>query len=146
MAVNIGVLRNDWATPAPAGTNTRPIARLKPTKVVSVGSSAKPTIAARAAVRKVPISENHGCRIGLLASRGERNLSADCRKGYGEGAITFAAMAPFCSPREQAYPAAMSFTIGTFLTAALAAIVGFALLPTLTTFVGFSLAIGPCCR
>jgi uncharacterized membrane protein YccC len=36
----------------------------------------------------------------------------------------------------------MSFTIGTFLTAALAAIIGFAVLPMLTTFVGFSLAIG----
>ena len=62
----------------------------------------------------------------------------------GAFAITFAAIGTILlAPRgEQAYPAAMSFTIGTFLTAALAAIVGFALLPTLTTFVGFSLAIG----
>ena len=36
----------------------------------------------------------------------------------------------------------MSFTIGIFLTAALAAISGFALLPAVTTFVAFSLAIG----
>jgi uncharacterized membrane protein YccC len=36
----------------------------------------------------------------------------------------------------------MSFTIGTFLTAALAAIIGFAVLPKLTSFIGFSLAIG----
>jgi uncharacterized membrane protein YccC len=43
---------------------------------------------------------------------------------------------------DQAYPAAMSFTVGIFLTAALAAIIGFALLPTLTTFVAFRLAIG----
>jgi uncharacterized membrane protein YccC len=62
----------------------------------------------------------------------------------GAGAITFAAIGTILfAPRgDQAYPAAMSFTIGTFLTAALAAIIGFALLPTLTTFVGFSLAIG----
>jgi uncharacterized membrane protein YccC len=62
----------------------------------------------------------------------------------GAGAITFAAIGTILlAPRgEQAYPAAMSFTIGTFLTAAFAAIIGFALLPTLTTFVGFSLAIG----
>jgi uncharacterized membrane protein YccC len=62
----------------------------------------------------------------------------------GAGAITFAAIGTilFASRGDQAYPAAMSFTIGTFLTAALAAIIGFALLPTLTTFAGFSLAIG----
>ena len=62
----------------------------------------------------------------------------------GAFAITFAAIGTllFGSRGDQAYPAAMSFTIGTFLTAALAAIIGFALLPMLTTFVGFSLAIG----
>ena len=62
----------------------------------------------------------------------------------GAGAITFAAIGTilFASRGDQAYPAAMSFTIGTFLTAALAAIIGFALLPTLTTFASFSLAIG----
>ena len=62
----------------------------------------------------------------------------------GAFAITFAAIGTLLlAPRgEQAYPAAMSFTIGTFLTAALAAIIGFAVLPTLTTFVAFSLAIG----
>ena len=62
----------------------------------------------------------------------------------GAFAITFAAIGTILlAPRgDQAYPAAMSFTIGTFLTAALAAIIGFAVLPTLTTFVGFSLAIG----
>jgi uncharacterized membrane protein YccC len=62
----------------------------------------------------------------------------------GAFAITFAAIGTILlGPRgEQAYPAAMSFTIGTFLTAALAAIVGFALLPTLTSFAGFSLALG----
>jgi hypothetical protein len=54
MAVNIGVC-HDWTTPAPAGTRTRPIARLKATKVVNIGSNAKPMMAARAAVRKVPI-------------------------------------------------------------------------------------------
>jgi hypothetical protein len=43
---------------------------------------------------------------------------------------------------DQAYPATMSFTVGTFLTAALAAIIGFAALPMLATSVGFSLAIG----
>ena len=62
----------------------------------------------------------------------------------GAGAITFAAIGTilFASRGDQAYPAAMSFTVGTFLTAALAAIIGFALLPKLTTFVAFSLAIG----
>ena len=62
----------------------------------------------------------------------------------GAFAITFASIGTilFASRGDQAYPATMSFTIGTFLTAALAAIIGFAVLPMLTTFVGFSLAIG----
>jgi uncharacterized membrane protein YccC len=62
----------------------------------------------------------------------------------GAGAITFAAIGTilFAPRADRAYPAAMSFTIGILITAALAAIIGFALLPTLTTFVGFSLAIG----
>ncbi len=62
----------------------------------------------------------------------------------GAFAITFAAIGTilFAQRGDQAYPAAMSFTIGTFFTAALAAIIGFALLPRLSTFVGFSLAIG----
>jgi uncharacterized membrane protein YccC len=62
----------------------------------------------------------------------------------GAGAITFATIGtiPFAPRGDQAYPAAMSFTIGIFLTAALAAIIGFALLPAVTTFVAFSLAIG----
>ena len=62
----------------------------------------------------------------------------------GAFAITFAAIGTILlAPRgDQAYPATMSFTLGTFLTAALAAIIGFAVLPTMTTFLGFSLAIG----
>jgi uncharacterized membrane protein YccC len=62
----------------------------------------------------------------------------------GAGAITFAAIGTilFASRGDQAYPATMSFTVGTFLTAALAAIIGFAVLPTLTTFAAFSLALG----
>jgi uncharacterized membrane protein YccC len=62
----------------------------------------------------------------------------------GAGAIIFATIGTILfAPRgDQAYPAAMSFTIGIFLTAALAAIIGFALLPAVTTFVAFSLAIG----
>ncbi|HUC68890.1 MAG TPA: FUSC family protein [Stellaceae bacterium] len=62
----------------------------------------------------------------------------------GAFAITFAAIGTilFASRGDQAYPATMSFTIGTFLVAALAAIIGFAVLPKLTSFVGFSLAIG----
>ena len=62
----------------------------------------------------------------------------------GARAITFAAIGTllFAPRTDQAYPAAMSFTMGIFLTAALAAIIGFALLPMITTFVGFSLAIG----
>jgi uncharacterized membrane protein YccC len=62
----------------------------------------------------------------------------------GAEAITFAAVGTLLlAPRgEQAYPAAISFTIGTFLTAALAAVIGFALLPAVRTFVAFSLAIG----
>jgi uncharacterized membrane protein YccC len=62
----------------------------------------------------------------------------------GAFAITFAAIGTilFAQRGDQAYPGAMSFTIGTFITAALAAVIGFAVLPTLTSFVGFSLAIG----
>jgi uncharacterized membrane protein YccC len=62
----------------------------------------------------------------------------------GAGAITSAAIGTilFASRGDQAYPATMSFTVGIFLTAAFAAIIGFALLPMLETFVAFSLAIG----
>lgn len=62
----------------------------------------------------------------------------------GAFAIIFASIGTilFASRGDQAYPATMSFTVGTFITAALAAIIGFAVLPTLTTFAGFSLAIG----
>jgi uncharacterized membrane protein YccC len=62
----------------------------------------------------------------------------------GAFAITFAVIGTilFAARADQAYPAAMSFTIGTFLTAALAALIGFAVLPKLTSFAGFSLAIG----
>jgi uncharacterized membrane protein YccC len=62
----------------------------------------------------------------------------------GAQAITFAAIAVILfSPRaDQAYPIAMGFLLGTTLTAALAAIVNFAVLPGVATFAGFSLAIG----
>jgi uncharacterized membrane protein YccC len=62
----------------------------------------------------------------------------------GPQAITFAAIAVILfSPRaDQAYAIAMSFMVGTGLTAALAAIVKFAVLPGIGTFAGFSLAIG----
>jgi hypothetical protein len=52
MAVNIAVCHG-WAISAPAGTRTRPIARLKPAKVVTPGSTANSTIAAKTAVRPV---------------------------------------------------------------------------------------------
>jgi uncharacterized membrane protein YccC len=62
----------------------------------------------------------------------------------GARAITFAAIGTilFAPRADQAYAAVMGFTVGIFLTAGLAAIIGFALLPMVTTFVAFSLAIG----
>jgi uncharacterized membrane protein YccC len=62
----------------------------------------------------------------------------------GAQAIVFAAVAVILfSPRaDQAYTITMSFMVGTGLTAALAAVVKFAVLPGVTTFAGFSLAIG----
>ena len=62
----------------------------------------------------------------------------------GALAITFAAIGVilFAPRADQAYAAAMSFMVGTGLTAAFAAIIAFAVLPRLTTFTGFSLAIG----
>ena len=62
----------------------------------------------------------------------------------GAQAIVFAAVAVILfSPRaDQAYTTTMSFMIGTGLTAALAAVVKFAVLPGVTTFAGFNLAIG----
>jgi len=62
----------------------------------------------------------------------------------GAQAITFAAIAVILfSPRAgQAYAATMSFLVGTGLTAAIAAIVKFAVLPGVSTFAGFSLTIG----
>jgi uncharacterized membrane protein YccC len=62
----------------------------------------------------------------------------------GAQAIVFAAVAVILfSPRaDQAYTITMGFMVGTGLTAALAAVVKFAVLPGVTTFAGFSLAIG----
>jgi uncharacterized membrane protein YccC len=62
----------------------------------------------------------------------------------GASAITFAAVGVILfSPRaDQAYATAMSFMVGTGLTAALAAIIAFAVLPGLETFAAFSMAIG----
>jgi uncharacterized membrane protein YccC len=62
----------------------------------------------------------------------------------GAGAMTFAAIGVILlAPRaDQAYGAAIGFTVGTGLTAVFAAIVGFAVLPNLETFAAFSLAIG----
>ena len=62
----------------------------------------------------------------------------------GAQAIVFAAITVILfSPRaEQAYGTALSFMAGTTLTAALAAIVKFAILPGFTSFAGFGLAVG----
>jgi uncharacterized membrane protein YccC len=62
----------------------------------------------------------------------------------GALAITFAAIGVilFAPRADQAYATAMGFMVGTGLTAAFAAIIGFAVLPNLETFVAFSLAIG----
>jgi len=62
----------------------------------------------------------------------------------GARAIIFAAIgAILFAPRaDQAYAAAMSFMVGIGLTAAFAAIIGYAVLPNTETFAAFSLAIG----
>jgi uncharacterized membrane protein YccC len=62
----------------------------------------------------------------------------------GAPAIVFAAIVVLLfSPRaDQAYAMAMAFTTGTIMTAALAAIVKFAILPGFTSFAGFGLALG----
>jgi uncharacterized membrane protein YccC len=62
----------------------------------------------------------------------------------GAQAIVFAAIAVivFSPKADQAYTTTMSFMVGAGLTAALAAIVKFAVLPGLATFAGFTLAIG----
>jgi uncharacterized membrane protein YccC len=62
----------------------------------------------------------------------------------GAQAMIFIAVAVILfAPRgDQAYTMVIGFTIGTGLTAAVAAVVKFAVLPDITTFVGFSLAIG----
>ena len=62
----------------------------------------------------------------------------------GAGAITFAAVTVILlAPRaDQAYAAAMSFMVGTSLSAIFAAIVAFAVLPNLETYAAFSLALG----
>jgi uncharacterized membrane protein YccC len=62
----------------------------------------------------------------------------------GAGAMTFAAIGVILlAPRaDQAYAAAVGFTVGTSLTAAFAAIIGFAVLPNRETFAGLSLVIG----
>ena len=62
----------------------------------------------------------------------------------GARAITFAAIGVILlGPRaDQAYAAAMSFMVGTGLTAIFAAIIAFAVLPNAETFAAFSLAIG----
>jgi uncharacterized membrane protein YccC len=62
----------------------------------------------------------------------------------GAGAITWAAIGVtlFAPRADQAYATAMGFTVGTALSAAFAATIGFAVLPNLETFAAFSLAIG----
>ena len=62
----------------------------------------------------------------------------------GAQAMLFAAIVVILlAPRaDQAYVAAVGFTVGTSLTAAFAAIIGFAVLPNRETFAGLSLAIG----
>ena len=62
----------------------------------------------------------------------------------GAFAITFAAIGVILlAPRaDQAYAAAMSFMVGTALSAAFAAIIEFAVLPGWETFAAFSLAMG----
>jgi uncharacterized membrane protein YccC len=62
----------------------------------------------------------------------------------GARTITFAVIGVIIlAPRaDQAYAAAMSFMVGTGLTAIFAAIIGFAVLPHTETFAAFSLAIG----
>jgi len=62
----------------------------------------------------------------------------------GAGAITFAAIGVILlAPRaDQAYAAAMSFMVGTALSAAFAAIIAFAVLPNSETYAAFSLALG----
>ncbi len=62
----------------------------------------------------------------------------------GAGAITFAAIGVilFAPRADQAYAAAMSFMVGTAISAAAAAIIAFAVLPNSETFTAFSLAIG----
>src|SRR5438132_1432692 len=62
----------------------------------------------------------------------------------GASAITFAAIGVILlAPRaDQAYAAAMSFMVGTGLSAILAATIAFAVLPNLETYAAFSLALG----
>src|SRR5229473_5383618 len=62
----------------------------------------------------------------------------------GAGAITFAAVTVILlAPRaDQAYAAAMSFMVGTGISAILAAIIAFAVLPNLETYAAFSLVLG----
>lgn len=62
----------------------------------------------------------------------------------GATAVTFAAIAVILLAlrADQAYASALSFTVGTGLSAALAAIIGFAVLPNCSTFTGFAVAIG----
>ncbi len=62
----------------------------------------------------------------------------------GAQAVTFAAIVIilFSPQAELAYPSAVSFLFGVGLSAALAAIVKFAVLPQIATFAGFCLAIG----
>jgi uncharacterized membrane protein YccC len=62
----------------------------------------------------------------------------------GASAITFAAIGVILlAPRaDQAYAAAVSFMVGTALSAIFAAIIAFAVLPNLETFAAFSLALG----
>jgi uncharacterized membrane protein YccC len=62
----------------------------------------------------------------------------------GAGAITFAAIGVilFAPRADQAYATVMGFMVGTALTAALAAIIDFAVLPGMASFASFSIAIG----
>jgi uncharacterized membrane protein YccC len=111
-----------------------------------VGDSARPVLRHRGILPCVPD------RLPALVNAGRAFVAVGAVELFwvvtawpnGARAIIFAAIgAILFAPRaDQAYAAAMSFMVGIGLTAAFAAIIGYAVLPNTETFAAFSLAIG----
>jgi len=142
----------------PVGTPSLRLLADQTAKVFAGGSHALNGLVLLVGVSARPVPRRHGVLprvpdwLPALVSAGRAFVAVRAVELFwivtawpnGALAITFAAIGVilFAPRADQAYAAAMSFMVGTGLTAAFAAIIAFAVLPGLETFAAFCLAIG----